>query len=167
MKAKAASEYILSNQREVLAFLKTQFPLYHLSNFFFRDLQYGIQVMLDRKKGWKVGYKEAEQIAILFAAQLERAKIFTRIDQQSWAVNYPEFKTPPAKPATAAAKPAAPAPAAPGAARQGTPAMAPRAAVPVAPRPAATPANPASPNTGGGGETGTSGKDPSPEHQRQ
>lgn len=102
-------EYILTNEKEVLTYLKAKYPLYHLSNVFFRDIQYGIQSFLERKR-MAVRYPEAEKIAISFVNQLEREKILTRIDQQSWVLHYPEFKKPAAKPA-APAKPAASAPA--------------------------------------------------------
>lgn len=114
-------EYILENETEMLNFLKSQYPLYHLSNFFFRDIQYGIQTMLDRKN-MSVGYAVAEKIARAFVAQLEKKKILNPIDRQSWVVNYPEFRKPAAKPAVKpAAKPVAPALATPGAAKPSLP----------------------------------------------
>ena len=109
-------DYILANEPEVLHFLKSRYPMYHLSNFFFRDIQYGIQTMLDQKS-MSVGYADAERIARDFTAQLEKKKILNPIDKQSWVVNYPEFKKPNVTPVVAAkpaAKPAAPAAAAPG-----------------------------------------------------
>jgi hypothetical protein len=105
---KHASE-ILDHRTEVLAFLKSRFPLYHQSNVFFRDIQYGIQLYLDRKR-IKAAYPEAEQIAHEFISSLEREGVLSPIDRQSWALHYPEFRTPPSKPAPAA-RPAAPAPA--------------------------------------------------------
>ena len=105
---KHASE-ILDHRTEVLAFLKSRFPLYHQSNVFFRDIQYGIQLYLERQ-GIKAAYPEAEQIAHEFISTLEREKVLSPIDRQSWALNYPEFRTPPSKPAPAA-RPAIPAPA--------------------------------------------------------
>lgn len=102
-----ATDYILNNQKEVLEFLKSRFPMYHLSNFFFRDVQYGVQMMLE-EKGMKVRYRDAEKIAHAFAEKLEQARVFRSVDRQSWVVNYPEFKTPASKVATPA-KPAAPA----------------------------------------------------------
>jgi hypothetical protein len=102
---------VLERRTEVLAFLKSRFPLYHQSNVFFRDIQYGIQVFLERK-GIRSGYPESEQIARSFAAMLEREGVFVPIDRQSWALNYPEFRTPKSKPAPPAAPKAAP-PAAP------------------------------------------------------
>ncbi|MBM2846134.1 MAG: hypothetical protein HW407_1446 [Bacteroidetes bacterium] len=116
-------DYVLNNEREVLTFLKSKYPLYHLSNVFFRDIQYGIQVFLIRKK-MEIGYSDAEKIAREFVAQLEKKKILSPIDKQTWVLQYPEFK----KPITAPALAAKPAPAA----RPTSPAAA-------LPRPAALP----------------------------
>ncbi len=109
---------ILDNEKDVLNFLKARYPMYHLSNVFFRDIQYGIQLLLERKE-MAVGYTAAEKIARAFVDQLAKAKILTPIDAQSWVLNYPDFRKPPVKPAAPvrpaapAAKPAGPAPAAP------------------------------------------------------
>jgi hypothetical protein len=100
---------VLEHRTEVLTFLKSRFPLYHQSNIFFRDIQYGIQLFLDRK-GIKAGYPESEQIAHEFVSTLEREGVLIPVDRQSWALNYPEFRTPSSKPVPAA-RPAAPAPA--------------------------------------------------------
>ncbi len=98
-------EYVTNNEKEVLAFLRTQYPLYHLSNVFFRDIQYGIQKFFERRNE-KVGYQDAEKIARAFVEKLVNQKIFTPIDRQSWVLNYPEYKTV----TTKAAAPAKPAP---------------------------------------------------------
>jgi hypothetical protein len=98
------ADQILKNQQEVLTFLRSRFPMYHLSNFFFRDVEFGIRAFLEAK-GVKIGYTEAQSIARQFTESLEQAKIFRPIDRQSWVVNYPEFKTVSSKP-PAAAKPA-------------------------------------------------------------
>jgi hypothetical protein len=100
---------VLEHRTEVLTFLKSRFPLYHQSNIFFRDIQYGIQLFLERK-GIKSGYPESERIAHEFASALEREGVLIPVDRQSWALNYPEFRTPSSKPAPVA-RPAAPAPA--------------------------------------------------------
>jgi hypothetical protein len=101
-------EYVLNNHREVLKYLKSRFPMYHGSNFFFRDVHYGIQSMFSQR-GENVSYADAELIAKKFAERLEKEKIFIPVDRQSWAVNYPDFKTPPSGKALTAAKPPAPA----------------------------------------------------------
>lgn len=106
---------VLDHRPEVLAFLKGRFPLYHQSNVFFRDIQYGIQLFLERK-GVKSSYPESEKIAREFALRLEKEGVFVPVDRQTWALNYPEFRTPQSKPAPAA-RPAPPAAARPPAAK--------------------------------------------------
>jgi hypothetical protein len=135
-----AIDYVLQNEAEALAFLKRRYPLYHLSNVFFRDVQYGIQEMLERK-GMKVRYPEAEAIAKVFIEQLERKKMLVPIDHQSWVLYHEEFRKPPVKSA-AAAKPAPAKPAAPGAAAA-------RPAGGLPPLKSATPAAGANPSGGG------------------
>lgn len=90
----------LERWKEVLTFLKSRFPLYHQSNFFFRDLQYGIQAMLEGQGKW-ISYRDAEKIAREFAAAMEKMNIFIPIDRQTWVVNYPEYRTPVTKSAPA------------------------------------------------------------------
>jgi hypothetical protein len=97
--------YVLSNDKEVFSFLKNHYPVYHLSNIFFRDVQFGIQKMFEEREE-RVNYKQAEKIARAFVEKLEKQKILNRIDTQSWAVNYPDYKTVSRKPA-APAKPEA------------------------------------------------------------
>lgn len=107
-----AIDYVLQNDIEVLKFLKGRYPLYHLSNVFFRDIQYGIQTLLERKN-LPTGYADAEKITRAFVEQLEKKKILSPIDKQSWVIHYEEFRKPAVKPAAPAAKPAPSAPAAP------------------------------------------------------
>ncbi len=99
------NEFVVENHMEVLRFLKSRFPMYHLSNFFFRDVQYGIMSMLE-ERGVRITYPEAEQCARALIGKLEREKIFSPVDRQTWVVNFPEFRTEPAPPAS----PAKPAP---------------------------------------------------------
>lgn len=103
--------------REVLAFLKSRSPVYHDSNVFFRDIQYGIQAML-REKGSRVRYPEAERLAGDVIEDLERANVLVRLDRQTWRVNEPGYRTPPVK------KPAPPGAAAAPAGKPATPAQA-------------------------------------------
>jgi hypothetical protein len=123
------SDYILDNESEVLTFLRARYPLYHLSNVFFRDVQYGIQTLLDRKS-MRVNYREAERIARDFVARLERKRTLVPIDRQTWALHYPEFRTPPVKAATAQ-------PSVPSARPAGTAAPAAKPTLPPLSRPAA------------------------------
>lgn len=107
---------ILENETEVLEFLKSQYPMYHLSNVFFRDVQYGIQTFLERR-GIKANYKESEKVSREYVSRLVKKQILKPIDAQSWVLNYEAFRKAPVKPAAPAkpapaAKAAGPAPAA-------------------------------------------------------
>ena len=96
---------LLDRHHETLKFLRSGFPLYHRSNLFFRDVQYGIQTLL-RERGASVSYGEAEGIARALIGTFEREKMLVPIDRQTWVLDYPEFKKPSVKPA-APASPAA------------------------------------------------------------
>jgi hypothetical protein len=118
------SQFVVEQYLDVLRYLKSRFPMYHCSNFFFRDIQYGIQAMLE-ERGVRVSYGEAEQSARAFVERLEREKIFSPIDRQTWVVRYPDFR----KESVRSAPPAAPRPVTPAQNRpvqgRGTPAAAP------------------------------------------
>jgi len=117
-----ARDYIHHHGREVLQALKARFPIYHLSNVFFRDMQYGIQSLLE-EKGMKVRYPEAERLAREFVENMEKGGTFVPIDAQTWVVHLEEFKTPQVQ--KAPSRPAADRPSAPSATRpSGQPATA-------------------------------------------
>ena len=94
------ADAVLNNDQEVLKYLKGRFPVFHLSNIFFRDIQFGIQSYL-KGRDLKVNYRLAEDIARQFVAKLERERIFRPIDRQTWMVNCEEFRKPLVKPAAA------------------------------------------------------------------
>lgn len=84
---------ILTQEKDqILNFLRARFPIFHNSNFFFRDLQYGLRSYFE-KKGIKVTYSQAEKYAIEFADMLEKENIFIKINNQSWKVNFTDFVT--------------------------------------------------------------------------
>jgi hypothetical protein len=75
-----------------LAFLKSRFPLFHNSNFFFRDFQFGLRRYLELKE-ISVNYSEAEKISKELIYFLEGEKILFPINSNTWKINYPEFTT--------------------------------------------------------------------------
>lgn len=93
--------FLISNKEELLRFLKPKVHLYHQSNVFFRDFQYGI-ISFAESKGLKLRYDVAEDLAKQFLASLERSGILRPIKPGSWMLNYPEFKKPSAKPEVSA-----------------------------------------------------------------
>jgi hypothetical protein len=88
-------EYLLLLKKETVVFLnylKARFPLFHNSNFFFRDLQYGIKQFFEMKN-LDITYPESEILAKEFGAYLEGEGILLRVNDQGWKLNYTEFVT--------------------------------------------------------------------------
>ncbi len=112
-------EHIIGNKEDFIHHLKSRFELYHLSNVFFRDIQYGIMSFAEGK-GVKVTYGQAEEAATTLIRDLEASRTLKLIKAGSWMLNYPAFRKPSTKPSAApaaakvgAAVPVAAAPASP------------------------------------------------------
>ncbi|MFH0989726.1 MAG: hypothetical protein V1799_06890 [bacterium] len=101
----AQKNQLLNLSIEVLNFLKSKYHIYHQSNIFFRDVQYGVMAYLHLKK-YKCSYGQAEELALIYLEFLEKKEIVKKMDSSTWLVNYPDFKKPIMKP-VAPAKPAA------------------------------------------------------------
>lgn len=76
----------------LLEFLRAKFPMFHNSNFFFRDLQFGIKSFFEKKDIY-LGYSKSEQLAKMISEFLQNEGIFVPTNNMSWKVNYPEFET--------------------------------------------------------------------------
>lgn len=85
-------ELLKTENEKLLRFLKAKFPMFHNSNFFYRDLQYGIRSFMEKKE-IKVTYNQAGVLANAFSNDLVDKGIFIKINNQSWKLNYPEFTT--------------------------------------------------------------------------
>ncbi len=84
---------LLQNKEEVLQYLKGRIPMFHQSNVFFRDIQYGIQLLL-KERGSEVDYAGAERHAREFTSALEDEGVLVPVAPQTWVLNYPPFRTP-------------------------------------------------------------------------
>jgi hypothetical protein len=130
-----------------LAYLKANdYPVYHKSNIFFRDFQYGLWKFL-KENQTKVSYEKMEGIAREIAEAYEEQGIFRKINRQSYEVNLPAFATvfPTAGFGPAPTAPPPKAPPKPAAAPKPAPAPKPAAAeAPAAPAPKPAAAAPAS-----------------------
>jgi hypothetical protein len=85
-------QLLKNNDTELLNYLKAKFPVFHNSNFFFRDFQYGIRSFLE-KKDIKVSYQAAEKLADEMAKHFEAQNLFIKVNHQGWKINLPEFVT--------------------------------------------------------------------------
>jgi len=84
---------LLKNDETIfLNFLKAKFPVFHNSNFFYRDFQFGIRKFLE-KKGIQISYAVAEELANKLANHFQNQGFFIPINSGTWKVNYPEFVT--------------------------------------------------------------------------
>lgn len=84
---------LLQNKEDVLQYLKGRIPMFHQSNVFFRDIQYGIQLLL-KERGSEVDYAGAERHARDFTSALEKDGVLVPVAPRTWMLNYPPFKTP-------------------------------------------------------------------------
>jgi hypothetical protein len=84
---------ILDHQFDFLKFLRDRFPVFHMSNIFFRDLHYGVLAYLAHH-GKRISYRTGEKIAMEVANSFENSGIFKRINHRTWVLNYPEFSLP-------------------------------------------------------------------------
>lgn len=85
-------QLLKNNETELLNYLRAKFPVFHNSNFFFRDFQYGIRSFLEKKE-IKASYQIAEQLANEMAKHFELQNIFVKVNHQGWKINFPEFAT--------------------------------------------------------------------------
>lgn len=85
-------EQIKNDPTVFLNYLKANYPLFHNSNFFFRDLQYGLRKFLE-KKDIIISYPESEELTNKLADYFEKKEILVKISSSAWKVNFPEFVT--------------------------------------------------------------------------
>lgn len=83
----------LKNENEIfLSYLKAKFPIFHNSNLFYRDFEYGLQSFFE-KKGIHLSAQNVEHLSKLFSNYFETTGIFVKTSKHSWKLNYPEFVT--------------------------------------------------------------------------
>ncbi|HSD63202.1 MAG TPA: hypothetical protein VLB50_05360 [Ignavibacteriaceae bacterium] len=85
-------EILKDEELQFMNFLKAKYPFFHKSNFFFRDLQYGIRKYFGMK-GIKISYTDSERLTRELASYYEVKQIFIPVSNQTWSLNYPEFVT--------------------------------------------------------------------------
>ena len=85
-------QLLKNNDKELLNYLRAKFPVFHNSNFFFRDFQYGIRSFLEKKE-IKASYQMSEKLANEMAKHFEAQIVFVKINHQGWKINFPEFAT--------------------------------------------------------------------------
>jgi hypothetical protein len=87
-----AQQIIKNESTQFLQFLKGTFPLFHNSNFFVRDYQYGIKRYLEKKDIF-ISIAESEKITEQTKDYFESEGIFIKVNDNTWRINFPEFVT--------------------------------------------------------------------------
>ena len=85
-------ELLKRENDSLLGFLKAKYPMFHNSNFFYRDLQYGVRSFME-KKGIDITYAESAELADGISEEFENKGIFVRMNKTGWKINFPEFAT--------------------------------------------------------------------------
>jgi hypothetical protein len=84
---------MLKNEdKQFLSFLKAKYPLFHKSNFFYRDFQYGIRKYLELK-GINISYGDSDLLAKELSSFFEQQEVFIPVNTLGWTINYPDFVT--------------------------------------------------------------------------
>ena len=90
---------IVEHQKDFLKYLKSEFPIYHLSNVFFRDFHYGVMnYLIGYKK--RLRYYDAEAVTRGVIAEFEKQGLLKKVDDKTWLINYVEFRLPRVKKAS-------------------------------------------------------------------
>ncbi len=83
----------LKNESQIfLNYLKAKFPIFHNSNLFSRDFQYGLKSFLE-KMGIKISDNNLVTLSGQFSSYYETQGIFIKTSNQGWKLNYPDFIT--------------------------------------------------------------------------
>jgi hypothetical protein len=83
----------IKNEEEIfLNYLRSKFPLFHKSNFFFRDLEYGVKSFLE-KRDKKLSASDNLELTKSLAAYFEEKDYFRKVSDDTWMINMPQFVT--------------------------------------------------------------------------
>ena len=84
--------FTAANRNELFSFMRTNnFPVYHLSNIFFRDMEYAIRDYVRSHEGKDIGGREAGRLASAFVADLEQQEILRPHGKNTWILFDEEY----------------------------------------------------------------------------
>ncbi|MCZ7555894.1 MAG: hypothetical protein M5R41_05775 [Bacteroidia bacterium] len=99
---------IIGRDTELLDFMREHgFPVFHLSNIFYRDFQYGVRDYFRAKEGVDVGTRKADDIARQVIADLEQRSILRPHSRNTWILHHERYLRPRVVKEAAASKEAA------------------------------------------------------------
>lgn len=96
-------EYLKNNLETFMGYMKEKYPLFHNSNVFLRDLEYGVKHFFEIKNK-KLSFGNTENITKELITFLEGKEILKKVANNTWKLNYsqPESVSNEQKPETPA-----------------------------------------------------------------
>ena len=86
---------IVGRDTDLLDFMRSAgFPVFHLSNIFYRDFQYGVRDYYRAKEGIDVGTRKADEIAQSVVSDMEKRNILTPHSRNTWILNNERYLLP-------------------------------------------------------------------------
>ena len=87
---------VMDKELEILRYMKTHgFGIFHRSNIFLRDIQYGIRDFYRDSFKIDIGSRKADEFARFFIQNLERKGFLTEGGPNTWILHAEEFLNPP------------------------------------------------------------------------
>ena len=87
---------IIGKEKELFAFMKENgYPIFHQSNMFLRDIQYGIRDYYRSTYHKDIGSRKSDAYAKDFITDLESKGLLKRFTHNTWILQMIEFLNPP------------------------------------------------------------------------
>ncbi|MDT8325036.1 MAG: hypothetical protein RRA94_13060 [Bacteroidota bacterium] len=85
----------VGKKNELFDFMRdNDFPVYHASNIFYRDLQYAIRDYVRAKEGKDIGWRESDALAATFVRDLEEKDVLRPFSRNTWVLNDTQYLLP-------------------------------------------------------------------------
>jgi hypothetical protein len=87
---------IIGRERELFTFMKANgFPVFHQSNIFLRDIQYGVRDFCRTTFKKDIGTRKSDALAEKIIRDLESKGVLQRFTDGVWILQMQEFVNPP------------------------------------------------------------------------
>jgi len=86
---------LVGKDTDLLDFMRsTGFPVFHLSNIFYRDFQYGVRDYFRATEGIDVGTRKADEIANSVVRDMEQRNVLQPHSRNTWILNNERYLLP-------------------------------------------------------------------------
>ncbi len=83
---------MIGKEQELFVFMKSSgYPIFHQSNLFLRDVEYGIRDYCRVKQKKDIGARESIRLSTEFMKDLEARKVIQPLSHNTWLLNMPQF----------------------------------------------------------------------------